>query len=321
MFKTILADLDPRAENQPVLPRLRRVARAEGSRVHLLACDYMDSLGSAALATGGDTAMLQQARKDYVARIETWLDEQAEALSDDDFDVSASVRWHSPRYEAILDHAREVDADLVMRAARHHSKLERLLLGATDWELVRRSPVPVWFVKRHADSDEPLNVVAAVDPLHESEKKLGLDERIIDTAAHIARTCGGELHLFHAWQPGTAIAPAIAAGPHVPMPVMRIDADAIESIREQRADMLAKLASRAGTDDAHTHLEEGAVTACLDDVVEQHDIDVVVAGGVARGRLERLIIGSTAEAILDHVDRDIVVVKPDASQRKSGGNS
>jgi universal stress protein E len=60
------------------------------------------------------------------------------------------------------------------------------------------------------------------------------------------------------------------------------------------------------------HLVAGSTRHALEELVEQLEIDVVVAGAVARGRLERLLIGNTAEAILDDVPCDVVVVKPDS---------
>ncbi len=55
----------------------------------------------------------------------------------------------------------------------------------------------------------------------------------------------------------------------------------------------------------------GNTSEALEELVMQLEIDVVVAGAVSRGRLERLLIGSTAEAILDDVHCDVVIVKPD----------
>ncbi|MDZ7644501.1 MAG: universal stress protein [Woeseiaceae bacterium] len=246
-------------------------------------------------------------------KLESWLGEKAAQLRSKDIRVETELTWHSPRYEAIIDKANKVNASLIIRSARHHSKLERLLVSATDWgKLIRHAPQTVWLVKKRPAADRTgLNVLAAVDPVHAEEKKLGLDQRILAAASSIADMDGGKLHLFHAWQPGAAIAPAIAAGPHVPMPIVRVDDATLKNMREQRKQLLRELSESFGVPAERVHLQEGAVTSVLDEVVHEHDIDVVVAGGMSRGRLERLVIGSTAEAILESVDCDVVVVKPE----------
>lgn len=308
-FERILADLDPRDEGQPALDRVRQIANAKGSSVELFHCDSLDHVTGHGLFAD---SRLEESREEYKASLGNWLDEQARVLSEAGIEAKAGFAWHAPRYEAILDKAREIEADLVIRGAKAHSKLERLLVSATDWELIRRAPQTVWLVKkRPASTAAGINVVAAVDPVHAEERKVGLDRRILDTAASIAAIGNGALHVFHAWQPGAAIAPAIAAGPHVPMPVVRVDADLIEGMRAERQELLGELSRPFDIAADRVHLREGAVTGELDHVVSEQDIDVVVAGGVSRGRLERLVIGSTAEAILESVDCDVVVVKPD----------
>lgn len=308
-FERILADLDPRTDGQPALDRVRQIA-ADAS-VELFVCENLDHTGGGVLY---DDEQMSQARDDYMSGIETWLGKRAGDLEGAGIDVTTRIAWHAPRYEAILEAAKTFGADLVIRSAREHSKLERLLISATDWELIRRAPQTVWLVKkRPRDTRSGVNVLASVDPVHAQEKKVGLDRRIMKTAADIAARNNGTLHVFHAWQPGAAIAPAVAAGPHVPMPVVRVDADLIESLREERAKMVDELAKHGNVADDHRHLREGTVTGELEDVIHEHDIDVVVAGGVSRGRLERLVIGSTAEAILESVDCDVVVVKPSGS--------
>lgn len=308
-FRNILAEVDPRSAEQPAIERLRQIAGDDDVAIHLLLSDSMD----ASVDYAGDG--LEDAQAEYVSRLERWLDEQAGRLGRPD--VTTELVWHAPRYEAILDRASAAGADLIMRSARYHSKFERLFVSATDWELIRRAPQTVWLVKHGpADRDEGLKVFAAVDPVHAEERKLGLDRRVLETATGIAEKTGGEAHLFHAWQPGLAMAPAIAASPHIPLPVVRVDARTIEKLRAERESQLDELGQAAGVADEHRHLVEGAVTDALDELVGKYDFDVVVAGGISRGAIERLVIGNTAEAILERADCDVVVVKPAKASRE-----
>lgn len=51
--------------------------------------------------------------------------------------------------EAILDTAREVDADLVIMGTHGRKGLQRFFLGSVAEQVIRRSPVPVTTVRAH----------------------------------------------------------------------------------------------------------------------------------------------------------------------------
>jgi universal stress protein E len=60
----------------------------------------------------------------------------------------------------------------------------------------------------------------------------------------------------------------------------------------------------------HAHLVSGLTHEELPALAEKLDAAVVVMGAVARNRLKRLFIGSTAERTLDHLPCDLLIVKP-----------
>lgn len=315
-FRSIVVELDPRRQDQPALARIGQLPVDAETAIELLVCDTGESPSTAL----GPAANLEAARQQYASELDEWLQARAAELAEMDTavgKVTTRIVWHRPRYEAILDRAERAGADLIMRSAHYHSKLERLLVSATDWELIRRAPQTVWLVKKMpAGEQNGLRVLAAVDPFHAEEKELGLDRRVLAAASRIAGG-GKRPQLFHAWQPGLAMAPAVAASPHVPTPIIRVDPDLTERLREQRQHALASLADEFDVPREQIHLVEGAVTDALDELVDSLGIDVVVAGGISRGRIERLIVGNTAEAILEQVDCDVVIVKRDGRGKET----
>ena len=58
------------------------------------------------------------------------------------------------------------------------------------------------------------------------------------------------------------------------------------------------------------HLEDGEVHKVIPDMVQREHIDLLVMGSIARGFLDRFLIGSSVERIADHVNCDILLVKP-----------
>ena len=86
-------------------------------------------------------------------------------------------------------------------AERHPGRhLAAGLLHLNDWELLRRSPMPVLLVKRSGPWRQPA-VLAAVDPDHTYEKPLRLNQQILRLGATVASALGGALHAAYAYVP------------------------------------------------------------------------------------------------------------------------
>lgn len=314
VVRKILADVNPerwieRGSSLLSIDRARQLAIASGASVDLFACDSAGSMADGVLF---DNESVASARIEYMQELQNWLESQAAPLREEGGEVKCHVEWHSPRYEAILAKAREVEADLIVRAARSHGRIDRLFFGATDWELIRRAPQLLWLCKKALDPlSSGLRVLAAVDPSHPEEKKAGLDRKLVEVGGSIVELFGGSLHLFHAYRPGVMVAPIASATHQGAVPVMRLSSELAGELEKHRKAELRKLSESAGIPDDHVHLVAGNTSEALEELVMQLEIDVVVAGAVSRGRLERLLIGSTAEAILDDVHCDVVIVKPD----------
>jgi universal stress protein E len=82
-----------------------------------------------------------------------------------------------------------------------------------------------------------------------------------------------------------------------------------ELLREARAAVAALLADRS-IDEAQLHLIEGRPEQELPRLAAELGADVLLTGGISRSRVEQVFIGGTAERLLDHVDGDLLVVKP-----------
>jgi universal stress protein E len=313
-IKSILADVNPdrrvaRGAGLLSIDRARQLAIASGASVDLFVCDSAGSMTDGVLF---DNESVASARIEYMQELQNWLESQAAPLREEGGQVKCHVEWQSPRYEAILEKAREVGADLIIRSARRHGRIDRLFFGATDWELIRRAPQLLWLCKKALDPlSSGLRIIAAVDPSHPEEKKAGLDRKLVEVANGLVNLFGGSLHLFHAYRPGVMVAPIASATHQGAVPVMHLSNELAGELEKHRRAELRRLAESSGISSDHVHLVAGNTSEALEELVMQLEIDVVVAGAVSRGRIERLLIGSTAEAILDDVHCDVVVVKPD----------
>ncbi|MCY1558800.1 Universal stress protein E [compost metagenome] len=63
-------------------------------------------------------------------------------------------------------------------------------------------------------------------------------------------------------------------------------------------------------DDQHLHIEEGPADVLIPYMARRLQAAVTVIGTVARSGLSGVLIGNTAEAVLDTLESDVLVLKP-----------
>jgi universal stress protein E len=219
--------------------------------------------------------------------------------------VTAHVDWDYPAHEAIVRRALATRADLVVGEARHHARAARPFLQNTDWELIRQCPVPLLMLKSTRRYAKPA-VLVAVDPFHAADKPASLDKSLLAAGTRLASGLGGALHLVHAWLPMMAMVPTAASAP-VPL-WLPPEAEDVHEKRIRKA--FDALATRAGVKPAARHLIAGPVPEALEAATRASRASIVVMGAISRRGLQRLFIGNTAERMLDHLDCDVLVVKP-----------
>jgi universal stress protein E len=156
-------------------------------------------------------------------------------------------------------------------------------------------------------------ILAAIDPWHKNDKPASLDGRIVDAARTMAELQKVSLHSVHAYQPlmdfvsGSAFAP-------VAIPVSARDEGAQTAMirRHFKAFNAAHhIAPRL------SHLEMGDPMYVLPAVARSVKAQMVVMGAIARSRIDRLFIGSTAERVLDGLPCDVLIIRPKARGQRS----
>jgi universal stress protein E len=224
----------------------------------------------------------------------------------DGISVRCTVAWDRSASQAIVRQALAMHADLVLAGTHRHSIGARIATRSIDWELIRQCPIPLLIVKsgrgyRHAA------VVAAVDPFHDNDKLAGLDRSLLETGGRLARLFDSELHVFHAYMPLVPVQtlPIATGAPFIMMP-----SELQRSHQDEVMRAVDGLADQARIPKAHRHVEVGHVVGELGALLKQVHAGVLVMGAVSRSGLQRLLIGNTAERVLDGVPCDVLVVKP-----------
>ena len=301
----VLVVVDPADGEGFALARGARLAKATGAALELFACEFDQAMEGSHFRV---TDRLEAARRARLeARLEH-LEAQARPLRDAGLEVGTLAAYDNPRHEVVTRRALETGAGFVVMRTHHHEWLARATLSAADWQLIRICPAPLWLVKGREFPESP-RILAAVDPSHRDDRHARLDHAILDVAEQLQEALRAEAWVAHCMLSMAALESTA---------VLAMMPEALGSTPEEYAgDLLQQL--RAGVlrllDDraippARVRLTEGRPERELPRLVRDLEIDLLVAGGISRSRLEQVFIGGTAERLLDRLSCDLLVVKP-----------
>jgi universal stress protein E len=285
----------------PAVLKAAQLARAFGAQLELfhgLATPvYADTYPA---RERGLSALEEDLRQKALRRLEAIADR----LRLHSIKVTVSAEWDHPAHEAIIRRARAIKADLIvasLHAGRHRMPW---LMRLTDWELVRGSPVPLLLVK-NAHPYRRAGVLAAIDPSHAHEKPLQLDKDILQIGKKLSAALRGRLHAMHAYSviPMGALPEGITPAT---MEAIQDDAERRAQLRFSRALRMARIAR------ARQYLIAGQPIDAIAEASRNSGCAILVMGAISRSGYKRLLIGNTAERILDELTCDVLVIKPES---------
>ena len=267
---------------------MRLISDKSSTELHLFSVAYQKHLHHDSLSWDFDQG---EKRQEYCDLLAKNLQSLATKLKSEGYQVSSDSVWAYPRYEAIIAKAKEIAADLIVQHTRSYGKLEFHHLTNDSWQMVRHCPLPLLLVKNDPWNDKPA-LLAAVDPMHSHHKPLALDNRILDAAVTLQARLSGKLHVVHGY--------AEAARPFAP-------AGVIEAEHRKVLDEL--LSAYAIEPEQLLFLDETPVSA-LQQETYKLKTDILIMGAISRSRLSEMLVGSTAEKVLDFLGTDVLIIKP-----------
>jgi universal stress protein E len=295
--------IDPTTDAQPAFERSLLLAKQLSASLELTICAYH----------GGFADRAREDQVEWERVLAMLLERQTDALrklaaraTAAGISVSVDARWdHPPLHHAIIRKALDCGADLILKDTHYHPAIRSSLFSNTDWNLIRDCPTNLWLVKPRAPGT-PFHILAAVDPLHEHDKPAELDHRILSAATALRAALRGDLHVFHAFDvaPITSLPAGLTAMPQVANQTL------VDSLKKIHTEELYQLTDAHGIERDKVHIENGETRSLLLALADRLRVDVVVMGAVSRTGLKRLFIGGTAEAVLDKLNCDVLVIKP-----------
>jgi universal stress protein E len=297
--RILVAIKDANARSLPAVNKAAQLAHAFGAQLELFH-GITERLSADAVLWQQDS--LLDAERALRTRYRDKLESIARRLREEGLEVKVTADWDFPVYEAIVRRARRAKADLIVAECHAGRRLAPWLLHITDWELLRTSPVPVLLVKNGKPYQSPV-VLAALDPAHAFAKPAKLDDVILRAASHFTRALQGSLHAMHAFNAvPSPMGPMNGAGAAVAM-------EAIAELQEQARKDFARAVGRK-VPRTRQHLVPDVAIDAIPATARDTDAALVVMGAISRSGFKRLLIGNTAEQVLNRLTADVLVVKP-----------
>ncbi|MGI9590247.1 MAG: universal stress protein [Myxococcota bacterium] len=188
-------------------------------------------------------------------------------------------------------------ADLVLVGKRSVDAGDGRRLGSVARSLIHDCPTAVW-VARPVAGPAPQRLLAAAD-------LSAVGERVVRCAAQVARVLEAELHVVHALS--------------LPMDVQLRGGDArARYLEEKKQEAEQQLSAWLEGAPAVLHVGLTSPTQAVLAGVSKLEPELVVIGTVARHGLPGLVVGNTAERLLDRLEPSLLVVKPEPASAAGG---
>lgn len=305
VFKNVLVVVEPGPQSDSAVQRARALALHSGARLTLLGV-VRDIPGGAPAVTG--TLPPEEFQGQVVADLRAGIATAVADLRGAGIEAESMVVVGRPFVEVIRKVLRD-GHDLVIQAAEGRVGLRERLFGSLSLHLMRKCPCPVWVVKA-GGPQRYARILAAVDIGEEFQLsgRSSLNPVILQYAAALARMDGSELHVVQAWtlyQEGYMQARG------------GMDEGALRKLRRETREhyelqLRTFVASQnLGGLHAHEHVLHGDAPRMITNLVRKERFDLLVMGTLSRSGLAGLLIGNTAEKVLNTVGCSVLTVKPE----------
>lgn len=198
--------------------------------------------------------------------------------------------------------------DLVITAVQPRKNLKDKMFGSTAVRLMRKCPCPVWAIKTsqvHAFN----RIMAAVDPDPMNEKKTALNHKIIELSTSLAEMEKSDLYVVHCWAKYPELLMGFGYTDLPPIMVDNILYDTKNIHKKWLNEFMQKISIKRGL--CCAKLVPGDPGEQIPKLAKKEKVDLIVMGTVCRVGIPGLLIGNTAEKVLNQVDCSLLTIKPD----------
>ncbi|MCD4779538.1 MAG: universal stress protein [Candidatus Omnitrophica bacterium] len=194
--------------------------------------------------------------------------------------------------------------DLVIIPAEGKTRFKEQIFGSTSMHLMRKCPCPVWVIKP-TRRKKYFHILVAVELSELDNSRKLLNTKIMDLASSLAKWDQSDLHIIYAWKIyGESFLEGVSYDE-----MRKLDRETKNEYKKKMNLLLTNYElNKAST---KVHINKGAAIDVIPAAVRKYHIDLIVMGTLCRTGLAGVLIGNTAEGVLQQVNCSVLTVKPD----------
>jgi|GEM_PF-1274536 len=225
--------------------------------------------------------------------------------------VKSHVVWGKYLDEALTEHVNDQvfgqnTIDLVIKPSPHHFFATSFMRQPDEWRMIRMPEIPVVLIQERY---QPIKrVLLAVDvtqpetPVDDEPANNEHSFAAIRTAQYWCSVLGAELHLMNAYPSATDLMAYAPAEWTVP--------DIQNTLAQQHRERLQAIAEQVNLPPSSVHVAEGHLAQGIQLVAQKINAQLLVVTSHCRSGVPGFFIGNSAETLLEHTQRNILVLKP-----------
>ncbi len=298
-YRNILVIVEPQAEKQTAIKRVMEIAKfSPDSKITALLSIYDFSSDITSILNIDEQSKM---RADILKKNEEWLKTKIAEQHLDGSNISGKVVWQRNITDAIVKELAESNYDLVIKSADSHGFLDTMFFTPTDWQLLRKSEIPVLITKDHEWPQGSSILVAVNFNDNDNQDMRLMNIRLLRNAQELAHLIGGEIHLVNA-------APPIVPTAIVEIPGFTPDIYS-EAVTKQNREQMKIFASKHSIPEERCHILEGQPDDVIPEVARKLNACAVLIGHMGRTGISAALVGNICEEIVDEVNCDLLVIK------------
>ena len=307
MFTKALVPLDGTEVSEGIIPFVTQFARGLDIGVVLATAVELDPLREGLLnrIAGGltETPAADALRERIESDVKNRLEDLADRMALEGIAAETSVRF-GPVSDSVISMAQDAECDLIAMSTRGRGVVSSGLLGSVTYKIMHESPIPVLAItpERAGESwDTDYGVRQVIVPLDGSE----LAETALPYAAAIAGRMNMKMTLVRALSiDNIAYSEGYNLGNMLNEAEAEIEADARRHLTSQ-----ARRLREEGLD-VQTEILRGSASSEIVALARQTDHNMIALATHGRSGMNRLLMGSVAEAVVRASGDPVLVVRP-----------
>jgi len=290
-LKDILVIVDKPKHEQGALRRALRLQAQTGANLHLKTFIYHAHVASGNAFTAKQRSSI---RRGLMEQQHDWLMTQGNAASGTG-EITREVVWTSDIAVWIDYYVTKHPQDLVIKAVNH---TESLIHTPLDWELLRTCPAPLLLCAGLPQKTRP-RILAAIDMNRNKGKQKKLNKKVLSAAAYFAKINAAELHCVYTVEISQVLKD---------LGIIEPKSHARE-VRKQILPELEALLEPFGVPSSRIHMPVGKVGKTVSKVASKIGAELLVLGTSGRSGVGALVLGNSAEKVLQKSHCEILAVK------------